>query len=267
MNTHLLHYAHSYLLNPQHAITVSLIGCGGTGSHVLQALAQMNQALLALGHPGLHVTAFDDKVVSPANRGRTSFSPFDEGENKAISLITRANRCYGTHWDGVPANYTLQTVEDGLVKIPVANITITCVDTIKGRQEVKKLLSPEMRRKLTKSCEPFLKALYWFDFGNLQKTGQALLSTIEEVVQPTENGVSVLPDIFEKYPSVAKQKDDRSIPSCTVAEALGKQGLCINPALAYQGMDILGTLFREGRINRPGLFLNLETGRSNPMPF
>ncbi len=35
-----VHYADSYLLNPQHPVTVNLIGGGGTGSQVLTNLAR-----------------------------------------------------------------------------------------------------------------------------------------------------------------------------------------------------------------------------------
>ena len=51
-----VHYTYSYLLNPQHPVTVNLIGGGGTGSQVLTNLARLDVTLRALGHPGLFVT-------------------------------------------------------------------------------------------------------------------------------------------------------------------------------------------------------------------
>lgn len=47
-----VHYTDSYLLNPQHPVTVNLIGGGGTGSQVLTNLARLDVTLRALGHPG-----------------------------------------------------------------------------------------------------------------------------------------------------------------------------------------------------------------------
>jgi len=35
-----VHYIDNYLLNPQHPVTVNLIGAGGTGSQVLTCLAR-----------------------------------------------------------------------------------------------------------------------------------------------------------------------------------------------------------------------------------
>ena len=34
-----IHYIDNYLINPQHPVTVNLIGAGGTGSQVLTGLA------------------------------------------------------------------------------------------------------------------------------------------------------------------------------------------------------------------------------------
>ena len=39
-----VHYTDSYLLNPQHPVTVNLIGGGGTGSQVLTNLAWKSAA-------------------------------------------------------------------------------------------------------------------------------------------------------------------------------------------------------------------------------
>ena len=68
-----VHYTDSYLLNPQHPVTVNLIGAGGTGSQVLTNLARLDVTLRALGHPGLFVTLYDPDIVTEANIGRQLF--------------------------------------------------------------------------------------------------------------------------------------------------------------------------------------------------
>jgi molybdopterin/thiamine biosynthesis adenylyltransferase len=72
-----VHFTDSYLLNPQHEITVALIGAGGTGSQVLTCLGRMNTALKALSHPGLFITMYDPDMVTPANMGRQLFTEQD----------------------------------------------------------------------------------------------------------------------------------------------------------------------------------------------
>lgn len=46
-----VHYIDNYLIDPQHPVTVNLIGAGGTGSQVLTCLARLDVTLRALGHP------------------------------------------------------------------------------------------------------------------------------------------------------------------------------------------------------------------------
>jgi len=49
-------------------VRVTVVGCGGNGSVILSGLPYLHQAMLAWGHRGgLHVTAMDGDVISPAN--------------------------------------------------------------------------------------------------------------------------------------------------------------------------------------------------------
>ena len=126
-----VHYTDSYLINPQHPVTVNLIGAGGTGSQVLTCLARLDITLRALGHPGLFVTLYDPDIVTESNIGRQLFSPSDVGLNKAQCLITRINNFFGNDWKAFPDIYPVilkDTRRDNL-----ANITITCTDNIKSR--------------------------------------------------------------------------------------------------------------------------------------
>ena len=93
-----VHYTDSYLINPQHPVTVNLIGAGGTGSQVLTCLARLDITLRGLGHPGLFVTLYDPDIVTESNIGRQLFSISDVGLNKAQCLITRINNFFGNDW-------------------------------------------------------------------------------------------------------------------------------------------------------------------------
>ena len=93
-----VHYIDNYLIDPQHPVTVNLIGAGGTGSQVLTCLARLDVTLRALGHPGLSVTLYDPDIVSGTNIGRQLFSDSDIGLNKAKCLITRVNNFFGNDW-------------------------------------------------------------------------------------------------------------------------------------------------------------------------
>lgn len=252
-----LHYTESYLLNPPHKVTVDLVGMGGTGSQVLSNLGRMNQAMISLGHPGLHVRTWDDDIVTHANIGRQLFSVSDIGINKAIVLTTRINRYFGTEWEARPEAYAGQEA--------FSNITISCVDSAKAR-----LMLAMRLEGGRKSTSPTDKRYYWLDLGNLQKTGQVILGTLFPIKQPNKKGeknTGNLPTVTKKFPQLKKivNKEADLGPSCSLAEALTKQDLFINSTLAQFGCNILWKLFREGVIKYHGCYVNLETFIVNPI--
>ena len=129
-----VHYIDNYLINPQHPVTVNVIGAGGTGSQVLTCLARFDTALRGLGHPGLFVTVYDPDTVTEANIGRQLFSPSDIGLNKAQCLVTRMNNFFGNGWKAVPDIYP--AILKDARRDNLANITITCTDNVKSRLDL-----------------------------------------------------------------------------------------------------------------------------------
>lgn len=263
----LVHYTEDYIINPAHPVTVNVIGCGGTGSQVINSLARMNSALKALGHPGLFVRAIDPDKVSEANMGRQLFSPSDLDSYKCISLVGKVNRFFGTDWEAIPLLYNSAS------NITTANITISCVDTGIARKEIKSVLTnfnslmPETESR--RYIEPYLIPYYWLDFGNMMDRGQAVLGTIKNIKQPTKSKftcISKLPTVDKIHPEIFKDsKNDNQGPSCSLAEALSKQDLFINTNLANMGLGILWKMFRELHIKYHGLYLNLDSMIVNPI--
>lgn len=246
-----IHYTEKYLLNPQHKITVNLVGLGGTGSQILSSLVRLSETLVVLGHPGLHVYGWDPDIVSEANIGRQLFSKPDIGLNKAIVLITRVNRAHGLNWEARPEWYKGQT----------ANILITCIDTAAGRVEIGDMI------KENKKGEPMRRSYYWMDLGNLQKTGQVVLGTIVPIPQPKDEKKTAasLPNVIKKFPQIKKIKEKDQGPSCSLAEAIGRQDLYINSTLAQFGAGLIWKLFREGLIRHHGCYVNMDTYQVMPM--
>lgn len=241
-----VHYTDNYLLNPPHKVTVDLVGLGGTGSQVLTNLGRMNHALIGLGHPGLHVRCWDDDTVTESNMGRQLFSQSDLGLNKAVVLVTRINRYFGTTWEAKPIAYAGQEF---------SNYTISCVDSAMAR------LMIDIRLEKVKNKTAFNRPIYWLDLGNLQKTGQVVLGTVNDVKQPKSEHTTKasLPDVVRKFPQLKKIKEDKQGPSCSLAEALTKQDLFINSTLAQFGCNLIWKLFREGMIKYHGCYVNLDS--------
>lgn len=254
----LKHYTESSLLSPQHPVTIYLIGCGGTGSQVLNNLARTHKALTMLGHPGFHVTVFDNDIVTEANLGRQLFAPSELGLNKATALVTRVNRFFGLQWQSKPQRYNLtNTIID-------CNIIITAVDNVNVRLQVGKLYKG---RRSPSSHSADKTNYYWLDIGNSKATGQIVLGTRGYIEQPkkTTNTVSFLPSITELFPDLKKHEDKDKTPSCSLAEALAKQDLFINSIIAQYAVNMIWKMFREASINYHGLFINLESMSTNPI--
>jgi len=285
-----VHYTADYIVNPPHPVTVNVIGCGGTGSQVLNSLARMHSALRALGHPGLFVRAVDPDRVTSANMGRQLFSSVDIDQHKCVILISRINRFFGTDWEAVPDRYDEHTT------VRPANITISCVDTGSSRKQIKKLLLNCRRKAADKEkmlgkagrsvrfpvhsreweelrrfvLEPYEFPYYWMDFGNTTDRGQVVVSTVGNIPQPKKSEfacVSALSAVDKYHPDILRDaKGEDQGPSCSLAEALGKQDLFINTNLANMGLAILWKMFRELRIRHHGCYINLQNLQVNPIP-
>ena len=258
-----MHFTASYLNEPMNPVSLHLIGAGGTGSQVLTTLGKMNHAMVALGHPGLHVTVWDDDTVSTANLGRQLFAHAEVGLSKSVVLINRTNRFFGTNWKAQSRRYSRVNLGKA-GQSGTANLIISCVDTVKARFEIADIL-----KSLDTSDQQRDRPYYWLDFGNSQKTGQVMLATVGEIKQPDSKKyttVTSLPFITEEYGEQLLQSEaDDDSPSCSLAEALEKQDLFINPTLANMGSALLWSLFRNGMTENRGAFLNLADLRSIPV--
>jgi PRTRC genetic system ThiF family protein len=233
-------------------VRVLLVGAGGTGSRILEKLVSLHRALVALGHPGgLRVTVADPDTVSPANIGRQAFYPGDVGCHKAVALVNRANMALGDlRWDSVVAAI------DADANLQDVDIVIGALDNRAGRLGVLRALE---------NCRSGCR--YWLDTGNRASDGQAVLG---EVLSRRGGRPSPmrLPHVGELYPELidpAAEDPDQG-PSCSLAEALGKQSLFINPTVSDFAMNILWTLFTEGAIGVHGAFINLRRMAVTPLP-
>ncbi|WP_099769130.1 PRTRC system ThiF family protein [Chryseobacterium sp. 52] len=258
-----VHFTDSYLMSPTNPIEVNLIGAGGTGSKVLTALVEMNHSLIDLGHAGLSVRLWDDDTVTTANLGRQRFAESETGLYKSVALINRANRWSGTNWKAETVKFEKMSAER-LPDHAAASIYISCVDSVKARFGIAEIL-----KELDSSSYNHHKAKYWIDFGNSKYSGQVILSTIGDIRQPNSEKyetIASLPFVTEEFGELLKQSETQdNTPSCSLAEALEKQDLYINAALAQMGSSLLWGLFRNGLTENRGFFLNLKNFHSQPL--
>ena len=259
-----VHFIAKELANPVHPITVNLIGAGGTGSHLLAQLADTAYVLLQCGHPGFFVQCFDAETISQPNVARGRFSPAEIGINKAVALINRANRTYGFDWRAVPEHFGENMLQYNYTsQVPHAMITISCVDEVKPRHLIAKILKASNKEYMA----PHHKPLYWLDCGNSTFTGQAILSTVKPIEQPKVKPysvVSTLPMITDEFGHLLI--DVPSQPSCSTMEAIASQDLFINREVATSAMRLLWQLLRNQSTTCRGIFTNLLTNEQRPLP-
>lgn len=248
--TELRHYLEGNIRWP---LSVAIIGCGGNGAQMASGLAAIQIALKEIGDRSIEVTIFDNDVVTKANIGRQPFFPCDIGRNKADALTERINMAYGFNWTACPQEITRNTkLSEDLV--------ISCVDTIKSRQEIYK--------SITSSSDRYSNKLrYWLDLGNTEFTGQAVLGKINNTKNGKNSKNPPLPHFFEKFPHLLQEdiEEDNS-PSCSLAEALKRQSLFVNRTLASHSLSMLYELFVNGSVGAGGVYLNLKSGITIAMP-
>ena len=261
-----VHFVHKYLLSPVNPITVNVIGAGGTGSHLLEALARIHFILTATGRAGFQVQVFDHDVIESPNMGRAAFNENYLGLNKAVAVINHINRKYGTNWKGIPFNYVPKN-RKSIPKDRLANLTFTCVDSAQARiaiAEVLKMIGGS--REIDRHRD---RPLYLIDMGNDRKTGQVMLSTLTQIVQPESElfePVEVLPLLTDEFAELLSGTDDKNeTPSCSILDALNKQSLFINSTLANLAGALLDEMLSDGVITVRGFFVNLETYTVNPV--
>ena len=232
------------LLNKR--VDVTVVGAGGTGSQVVAGLAQLHHALVSLGHPqGLRVTLVDDDTVSEANIGRQMFYPSDVGQPKATVLVNRVNLTMGLAWRAVTNRI------DAASQLRT-DIVIGCVDNRKARQSILSAMSGA--------------GGYWLDFGNRQHDGQVILGQVQGT---WDTPISErLPHVGDLFPELIDPSQDAAddMPSCSLADALEKQSLFVNRGVAVWGLNMLWELFRHGKLDYHGVFVNLKTGRASSLP-
>ncbi|CUS45933.1 ThiF family protein, ubiquitin-activating enzyme [hydrothermal vent metagenome] len=227
-------------------IRILLVGCGGNGAQMLMGLASLDTALREISSRSLDVTVVDDDIVTVANLGRQPFYRCDIGNSKARTLTERINLAHGLAWKAVHGR------APGAIGIEGADILISCVDTASGR------------RALGGAIANIRDApAYWMDLGNRASDGQYLIGCPSR----TDEQPGRLPTVLEAFPELADDSvPDDDTPSCSVAEALERQSLFVNRALASHALALLFDLLGRGSIGHAGAFLNLASSQVVPIP-
>lgn len=224
---------------------ITVIGAGGTGSHMVWGLAQLHMALMGLGRPGLLVHVMDHDTVEPHNIGRQRFQWHDVGFNKAESLVQAVNRAHGLDWTSSgrkagEAHYR-------------GTIVITCVDDPALRKKFHKEIRQKNPRRRYHDHEEQKRTHYWMDIGNDVDYGQVVLT----------NGQ--WPTIVDVVGGLDKMPTHRPRHSCSMEESLHHQDLFINLQMATIGLHMLWKLFM-GTLSYRVAYVNMKDMQMTTVP-
>lgn len=248
-----VHFTPEYLRNAVDPITVIVVGCGGTGSNYLMALAKINYSLLAMGHKGLSVRCYDHDKVSIENCGRQLYAESEIGFSKSTAIINRINRFYGFDWLGIPEAYT---------GTQPANILISCVDNVPTRIRIHQKIVRKDSIIEHHNVSFDKRQYYWIDTGNNFESGQVIMGTCGKIKQPSKKSAAWLPSVIELYPDM--DYGTKEEPSCSLAMALQKQDLFINPIVANYAAQLTWKILTKDYIYQHGMYINLETMHVTP---
>ena len=245
-----------------------LIGCGGTGSFVVQHLARLMASgdLAAERIAGLTLVDFD--IVEPKNVARQLFTPADLGRPKAEVLARRYASAYGIRIGYLVAPFEEDMLGESHPRRQPAHAYPSRLERWIVHAVRKEILTGV--QKLSGARQ----AVYWFDAGNGESTGQVAWGNTSKldlvrkgIGQPIVEYLPYPPLVFPEI--VDPTKDKNEIPeSCAEAVQVGRQGLNINSIMGVFVAEMIRQ-FLEGKLSIHYCSYGLERlylWKLNPLP-
>jgi PRTRC genetic system ThiF family protein len=239
-------------------VSIRLIGCGGTGSHLATGLGVLARELIDCGKP-CDLAFIDGDRVEAKNVGRQLFSAGDVGRYKAEVLARRVGAAYN-----LPALAVSRHVTTAAELAPKSSewdtlhLVIGAVD------------NPAARAHLAGAVKEARGRLWALDAGNENHSGQVIVgNTADAKLLRAAVGLGMLDRLPSPYlvspDLVAVPKAVKRAASCAEAAAEGSQGLMVNRMMAAWALAMLHDLLL-GALNYFAVWVNLETGGVRTWP-
>lgn len=253
-------------------ITIVLVGCGGTGSHMAGKIGRLLYALKDKGVMARGIF-YDFDHVEPQNIGRQLFCQAEIGMNKAECLALRYSTAWGISIAAMPARFESKFVVNQGDEL---TIIVGCVDNAHGRKEMAKTLNdnshgyrhhgPNCR------CDLELPSIWWLDCGNHDDAGQVLLGSAHtgqllEHAFASKTICSTLPSPALQRPDLlkatAREKSTVKM-SCAELAAANMQSLNINDRIAGEASNMLTSLVMTRSLKYFATEIHLPSGATRP---
>ncbi len=218
--------------------TVTIIGCGGTGSFAADGLCRLLPSNAVL-------TLIDHDRVEEANISRQNFTKEDLGRFKSEALAQRLSSKYDR-------SIAYSTNPVALCEIKMPGVVVGCVDNGFARREITK--------KVKNALTPGYGYTSWLvDAGNGNNFGQILIGNcgsggfIDEICHGLPLPAIQMPDILLQAPPQQ--------PGCL---EIAEQGPTINQVMAALIVEVVRRLI-EGTCSWMQLYIDLDSGTLSPV--
>lgn len=238
-------------VRPYRRVHLTMVGCGGTGSHIASGLISLAGALaerdVAADPIRVDIQLIDPDRVERKNVGRQLFGPADIGRPKAEVLADRMNRAFAAR-----VGYSIRSLGAAEASALIAtdsdtlSLVIGAVDNPAARAVVARAVGKAGRR------------LWWIDAGNESHSGQVAIGNVADpqdlrhaaglgMIDRLPAPHLVYPDLVavpKAAAAAAAKKRGARAPSCAELAAAGEQGLMVNRMAAAWVLAMLDGFFR-----------------------
>ena len=245
-------------------VYITLVGCGGTGSHIASGLVAIGQALRQRSI-GLDLLFVDPDRVEVKNVGRQLFSSGDVGEYKADVLAGRLNAAFGERI--MSATRPVDALD--LITQPdqrdALHIVIGAIDNPAARAVIASAVKAS--HETSGGSQSARGRLWWLDCGNENHSGQVLLGNVA-LMSAMRCAIALglidrLPAPHLVYPDLVatpKKVKAKRGASCADLTAAGEQSLMINRLIAAYALSMLHDFIITRDLRYFGLALDAQWG-------
>ena len=246
----------------QRQATIVLVGCGGTGGFLAEAICR----LLIGREASLYLV--DPDRVEPHNVARQCFDRSDIGRFKAEVLAERLARQFGREigYSVLPYDRELhaQVFADAN---SLLNLLVGCVDNATARRAIAATIEDR-----SWNCGSRRGRVWWLDCGNGRNSGQVLLGNSTRAEELRGAFLREL-ELWRALPAPSLQRPDvleappepQPVPDCAEAIARGDQGPTINQVVAAMAASYVEKLL-AGTCGWMASYFDLDDGALRCVP-
>lgn len=253
-----------FLMPEKSSYQITLIGCGGTGGYVAQALSR----IVFENEREIKLVFIDGDTVEEKNVGRQNFYYAEAGKNKASVLAERFSFAYGIDIEVIP-KFLNSTEYQFLRILSLSDIIISAVDSAAARKEIHKCLESihtTIKKRIEKNLTiDDLGYMIWIDTGNNESSGQILVgNTFDKKtvkMQKNKKTLSFLPYPSISEPDIINKKLEKKYSpriSCAERIRLKEQSTTINLLMASVVSSMINNLVEGKGIESYKVFVNEE---------